>query len=114
MANKELASKPMEARLYAWNVCMELPRHSNKNPLCRHEIFDNVRAGVALTATALTATALNILPKSSIVIFPQPTTFRDIYISNIVPEKSGKGCDVPIITISRAPCRRKSKNSHRT
>ena len=88
---------------------LETPELEGKKCPCRHEIFDDVRAGVALSATAL-----DILPKSSVVILPQSTTFGECHISFIAPEKSGKESDVSIITISRAPCRRKSKNSHRT
>lgn len=58
-------------------------------PPNRHEIFDDVSPGFALTATAS-----NILAKSGVVILSQPTTLRDSHISNIVPEKSGKESDI--------------------
>ena len=60
-----------------------------KWPPNRHEIFDDVRSGVALTATAS-----NILPKYSIVILPRSTTFRGSHTSNIALEKRCKESNI--------------------
>ena len=72
MADKDLKFlKPGQQRKLL-SECLKIPtpilgfrpRIGLKDSSYHHEIFDDVRAGVALSATAL-----NIMPKSGVVIF---------------------------------------------